>query len=429
MIPTKMMTPRLLFACFLSAAVQPLCAQAGSPQAYEQPATLQAAALIDESMLTGPAHRVRDRVPTDGYMGYFTIDSDFGTFECVGKDALKKRIQEIQGIKKLVEVSKSEVFADGLKRSVQQPVEAVKNIAADPVGSVKAVPATVGHFFAKVGNSVNGAAKRMKERADENGKSSEEAVSETLRGVGEAGKGIIGYETARLACARQLQVDPYTDLARLQDEMSKVSWVFFSGGLPLRLGAMAVSGGASTALTATKFVGLPDEIYTLTPSELDLRNQQVMDSMKVPLELRNSFNGNPAWSTSLRRSLMRSLEGLGSVPGRQDVLALAASCSNRRQADFLAMALGMVAERHAAGNSPIEKMEVIGRLPAVTEVSGALLVPAPVDYVSWTEEVAGFAMREDLRDRQPILLHTGAISPVAAKGLETHGWRTLAYSN
>jgi hypothetical protein len=44
-----------------------------------------------------------------------------------------------------VETSKSDLFAEGLKRSIEQPIDAVKNIAQDPVGSIKKVPAPVDH--------------------------------------------------------------------------------------------------------------------------------------------------------------------------------------------------------------------------------------------------------------------------------------------
>ncbi len=169
-------------------------------------------------------------------------------------------------------MSKSDLFAEGVKRSIEQPVEAVKNIAKDPVGSVKAVPRTVGHFFQKIGQTVGNAASNSKDQT-ERGEDSQVGAS-----IGSAARGIIGFEAAKLECARQLGVDPYTDNERLQQEIEKVSWVFFSGGLPLRIGAMAISGGASVALTATKVVGLPDEIYSLTPSELALRNQQAPSS-------------------------------------------------------------------------------------------------------------------------------------------------------
>jgi DNA (cytosine-5)-methyltransferase 1 len=59
----------------------------------------------------------------------------------------RQRIAEMNAIQKLVETSKGDLFAEGLKRSIEQPIDAVKNISKDPVTSIKRAPKTFGHFF------------------------------------------------------------------------------------------------------------------------------------------------------------------------------------------------------------------------------------------------------------------------------------------
>ena len=49
---------------------------------------------------------------------------------------------------------------------------------------------------------------------------------------------------------------------------------------------------------------------------------------------------------------------------------------------------------------------------------GTLVAPAPVDYVSWTERIAGFAGSEDLKVAQWTVLLTGKMSPRAKKEFE-----------
>lgn len=400
-------------------ALAPLVSFAATPAIpMEVPPMLSASSLLDPATVAGPSHRVREQVPTDGYMAYFTIDSDYGVFECVGQFQAKQRVAEIAAIRELVEVSRSEMFAEGLKQSVKQPVEAVKNIVHDPVGAVKGVPGTVGHFFKKVGNSVSGAARTLRDHNPKAVKGDAASGQE----LANAGKGVIGFDKARLGCAKQLGVDPYSDNARLQEEIDKVSWVFFSGGLPLRLGAMLASGGASTALSATKAVGLPDEIYLLTPTELSLRDQEALEAMKVDPEVIRTFKTNPALSITLRRSMLRSLEAIGPMKGSPQVIALAASCENRRQADFLNQALELLATRHIEGREKITDIEVHGRLLGAIGAGGRLVVPAPLDHLSWTPEVAEFASRDDLVGRNPALLHTGTLSASAQRGLQSSGW-------
>lgn len=61
---------------------------------YETPAVLSAAQLLGPEV-AGATYRVREPVPTDGYMARFSIDSDFGEFECIGITQVKTRIREM----------------------------------------------------------------------------------------------------------------------------------------------------------------------------------------------------------------------------------------------------------------------------------------------------------------------------------------------
>jgi len=57
-----------------------LSATALPAQKFEITPTLPAQTLVPASLLSGDGFRVRQRVPTDGLMAHFTIQSDVGTF-------------------------------------------------------------------------------------------------------------------------------------------------------------------------------------------------------------------------------------------------------------------------------------------------------------------------------------------------------------
>ena len=50
------------------------------------------------------------------------------------------------------------------------------------------------------------------------------------------------------------------------------------------------------------------------------------------------------------------------------------------------------------------------------------MAPAPVDYVSWTERIAGFAGSGVLKATQRTLLLAGKTSPRAKNEFEALGW-------
>ena len=50
-------------------------------------------------------------------------------------------------------------------------------------------------------------------------------------------------------------------------------------------------------------------------------------------------------------------------------------------------------------------------------------MPAPVDYVSWTERIGGFAQRPDLKAARHGIWLTGRISDIAERGFLGLGWK------
>ena len=415
-----MRNPLIGLAC--AALALPVYAQEKARAVYEQGVLLKASELLPKELLVGPSHRVREQVATDGYMAHFEIDTDFGTFSAVGVPQAKRRIVETEAIRKLVDTSKSDLFAEGLRRSIEQPIDAVKNIVTHPVETVKQAPRTVGHFFSKVGSSIERGATKVRDATTGEGRSP--SAGEVGKGIGEAAKNAAGFDKAKLDTARQLGVDPYSDNPRLQEEMDKVTWAFFAGGLPLRVGAAVASAGV--ALAATNMIGIPDDIYAETQSELALRDQRSLETMGVSAADIQAFQTSAFLSTTRRHRITTSLNALPGAGGRGDVVRLAISCTSAEQADFLIEALAMLAARQGSGVANYVSLKVLGRLPGATTANGVLEVPAPVDHVTWTEEVARFAERDDLGNAPKLLVHTGTLSPAAAAGLAAAGWQTVA---
>lgn len=389
---------------------------AEAPTAFEDVVAMNASDLIPAETLLGPSHRVRNQVITDGYMAHFEIDTDFGTFKAIGVQQVRNRIAEAQAIRRLVETSKSDLFAEGLKRSIEQPIDAVKNIVTNPVTSLKRAPKTVGHFFSKVGSSIERGVNKVQE-------SSSNGQAPSASEVGSTAKNIAGFDKAKLDTAKQLGVDPYSDNIRLQEEIDKVTWAFFAGGLPLRIGAAVASAGVAVA--ATNMVGVPEETYALTQSELALRDQQSLTAMGLTNADIQAFQIQPKLSTTRRHSIVKSLEALPKAAGRGRIVLLANSCATAEQADFLVAALSMLESRQRSGVADYKDLHVFGRLPGATTASGTLEIPAPVDYVTWTEQVADFARRDDLGNTAKLLVFTGKISPSAAEGFYGAGWKIL----
>jgi hypothetical protein len=112
---------------------------------------------------------------------------------------------------------------------------------------------------------------------------------------------------------------------------------------------------------------------------------------------------------------------LQGVPGRDAVVALAANAASEDQAHFIAEAMQMLV-RYQTTAEPLDTVTAQGTVTARTR-RGAVVVPAPVDYVAWTQRVAEFARRSDLKASERSVWLTGQMSSRARRELTTAGWR------
>ncbi len=394
-----------------------LCASPAS--AFETPAMFRASGILPAALLVGPNHRVREMAEGDGYLIHFVIDSDFGTYECAGVAELRRRVAEIQAIASLMAVSRSDLFAEGLRKSVEAPISAVKNIASDPGGVVKQVPKSVGHFFGKVGSGIGNAARKAGEKKSGESTPNPEAAG---KGVGRVIKSAAGFDKAKLACAKQLGIDPYTDNARLQEEMEKVTWAFFAGGLPLKIGVSVASSGASNAISAAEFVGLPEDLYQLTASELDFQDRSALKAMGALPERIDALFANVNVIRSVRHRAVGALSELKGA-GRLEVIDQIAQCDTVWRAYFLNDALQLLRWRNRTMG--YEGLGVHGRLAVGVTPDGTVEVPAPIDYVIWTPEVAEFATREDIAQYKRRLILQGNLSAETSTQLTASGWDVI----
>ena len=99
------------------------------------------------------------------------------------------------------------------------------------------------------------------------------------------------------------------------------------------------------------------------------------------------------------------------------MVALAATARSEEQARFLAAAVRMLGKGRA-----LEEVTATGTVVG-REKGGGIVVPAPVDYVSWTERVARFANRGDLKATERSIVLTGKMSPRARQEFDALGWK------
>jgi hypothetical protein len=382
---------------------------------FEQPPIINATQLLPESALSGPGFHVEQQVPTNGAMGQYTIvadasvfQDDAGTYRVESLDLLKIRLSEIPAIADLENVSKTGVFANALAQSAERPVAAAANMVVHPMDTVTGLPSGIGSLFGRVTMGAGEIASSASNSFG-SGKAAGQAGNATMTAL--------GYDQVRRDLAKKLHVDPYSSDPILTKKLNSVAWVMFSARLTVDAAMMAVPG--SIIISGVEFTN--DLVYQKPKGDLIIFVQKKLQNFGLSQEEIASFISNSAIPLSLQVSVVEDLKGLGDIPGRRAAAVDLGSMMTEYQARFLATSIRML-NQWGQQKSPITGIQAPGVLVAHDQ-NGTVIVPAPVDYVSWTPRIAAFVTTPELLALQHRVLWMPAkMTPLAHQQLEANGW-------
>jgi hypothetical protein len=227
----------------------------------------------------------------------------------------------------------------------------------------------------------------------------------------------LGYDQVRRDLARKLHVDPYTSDPILTKKLNKVAWVMFSARMTVDTAMMAVP--ASMIITGVEFTD--DLVYQTPKADLIILVQKKLKNIGLSQEEIVAFSSNTAIPLSLQVKTVKDLEALTNIRGRRAAAVAIGNVVTEYQARFLVTSLHMLVQ-WSQQNSPITRIMVRGILVAHDQ-NGASITPAPVDYVSWTPRIAGFATDPELLSmHNRVLWTTGKMTPTARSQLTNNGW-------
>jgi hypothetical protein len=409
------------------------------PAPYEPPPVFNAADLLPAEALSGPRHRVVDAVPTDGFLTRFNIESDFGAFEATSPALALTRIQEIGALAALAEFETEGLAQDGFEHSANRLTESFGNLAEDPEATLKGIPEGVGRFFNRVGRAAKTGYQTVQDRRagpdeptavlpgpgsrlpgappSESPPATDQPGSTEVAAklAGRAAADIFGYSEQRREIARRLEVDPYTDNPVLAKRLDEVAWAAFSGGLGVTaLKALVPAGNLITVTSSAS-----DWVWETTPADLGVYNEQTLLGLGAAADDVDRLLRHPFFTTSLRTRLVKALDAMSGVADRAAVMPLALSVTSTGQARFVVESAEMLARIHAADRR-LDRLFVDGTL--IGQSGDTLVVPAPVDAMSWHGELHGFAERLVSQGDEHRMYVRGSATPLAREQLAVTGW-------
>jgi len=363
-------------------ALFPICAQSVSTPTnasdYEELQELKASEILRPDVLNGPHHKVREPVPTYSGSNHFSIDSDFGVFEAEGNEMLIRRINEINAISELRDVSRTEQYKNALVKAAKSPLAAAKSIVTDPVNTVANVPKGLMKFMGRARESVKGIGKKGDSNAAEGSKVQQ----------------MIGFSDTKRKVAISLGVDPYSSNTVLQKELDGISWASFAGGLTFQVATMPVGGGVGAALTVTGVTKtFEDALREKSPTDLKIMNRKLLYDMGASAADTEAFLNNGAFSPSEETAFVVNLKSLDGVANRGAFVRLAAKISSdETDAIFCVETAALMGSLHKGG-MPLARIALIGDFPICIAKDGAVVVALQWDYAAWTAGADNFAQR------------------------------------
>jgi hypothetical protein len=340
--------------------------------------------------------------------------NEAGTYQVESLDLLKIRLSEIPAIAWLDNVSSTAVFAQAVASSAARPVADAAQMVVHPMDTVTGLPSGIGEFFGRVSHGAGELYSTATNSAATGGQRLTQAAGETANITLTA----LGYDQVRRDLARKLHVDPYSSNPILTEKLNHVAWIMFSGRMMVNT-AISVAVPGSMIITSVMFTN--DLIYQTPKADLILLVERKLRQFGLSSAQIAAFSHNTAIPLSWQVSAVQDLEALGPIPGRRAAAAELGNVVTVYQALFLVTSLRML-DQWSHRNSPITRIQVQGVLVAHDQ-NGTVMVPAPVDYVSWTERIAGFATDPELLGLQNrVLWITGKMTPLARQQFIPNGW-------
>jgi len=135
------------------------------------------------------------------------------------------RVNEVEAIAKLDDLSNTKEFAEAAGKAIARPVTSTVNMIVHPVETITGFPDGVARLF----DRVKLGSERVYQAATAPDQSGGARAEEASKRVGMATITALGFEKERRDLAKSLGVDPYTTNEILAKKLTDTAWVAFSG--------------------------------------------------------------------------------------------------------------------------------------------------------------------------------------------------------
>ena len=418
---------------------------AGAGDAYESEPVLQAPALVRPELLSGPDFRVVPEVPVRGYMANFLLDTTFGPLRADSVQMLAVRVSEMPALEVLDRASRSGAFAQALAARGKTTGSAIVNVVTHPIDTITGLPQGVARYLGTQWDKWSDRAQSLSDRSSREFENAGDpyrapvgpmtasrdaaaidppaapknhawytrASSETAR----EGKRYLQYNSQRRAMAKLLGVDPNSSNPVLHQELDTLAWAALWGNFSAGTALGAIGGTAAAVIGDTG--KLNQYVLSKTPEQLREINRTRLAEFCSDAFAVRQFLRRGGFTDTLRTALALTLKKLAPISGCNELLELAATTHGEVEARYLVNALNLIAHQPDVRSG---ELFTAGAAIAWRTPAGKLILPLPVDYLSWNADLQAFFDQSSLRAADKVALIGGEASMFAQRALTERGW-------
>lgn len=419
----------------------------GATPTEDEP-VVEAASLVRPALLSGPDFTVDPHVELRGYMAHFLVDTKVGPLNADSVEILAIREAELPAIDALEKATHSEAFARAAGAKFVATGKMLAQIITHPIDTVVGIPAGVARYFGnrikKYATQAQTASDRIAKELGTSGNpypSDEGPMTDARGGDGDAKpkpkkhwyssigseaereiKRQLKYSQVKRELAEQLGVDPYSGNPYVQERLSSLAWVGTGGSFSAGAALGAVGGTGAVVLSNGGKIN--DLVWKLSPDDLRARNNERLRAYCRDELLMRQFLRRGVFSATLQTGLVDSLDALKPADGGDALLELGMTAHSELESRFLVNGL-RIAATYLGDRAHGGAVRPIGAGLVYMAADGELVLPLPVDVLSWTDEVRAFLDREEFRVRNKTVLIGGDASLAARRALTERGWNIV----
>lgn len=439
-----------------AAALFVACVLAGSPALasdsgnvdrprFEAEPEIDAAELVQASLLSGPGYAVAPKAQVLGYQARFVLRTDYGEIPVESVEMLAVRVAEMPAVKAIHDASVTRVLSASAASAVKESGSALYQVVRHPIDTVRGLPQGVARYFGRKWRQLSERASKLGDKAwqrigqDGNPYRNADGPMTATR-VGDApqtawytkpkkelasfAKGELNFGRARRAWAEALGIDPGTSNPLIAPRLNALAWSAVGGG---QIGGLALGRLGSTATAALGDAGRVHEaVWQLDPVDLRARNRARISPWCQDETLLRRFLRHGPFGGARQTALVEQIRDLDPATGCDALLETALMAGTEQEARFVVNAIALL-NQYLGDGAHGGALVPVGATLAFRALDGELLLPLPIDHLSWTEEMQTFFDRNAVRGARRTVLVTGSISLRAQRELTERGFSLVPH--